>query len=187
MHIFKNVEILKRFQIFFFSICLLIIPVIVPAQDETEIAKDIITALTMQGINCDDVIELDESSDDSDDGYDVVCEDGGHYSISKTANGLLSVVDSVTGLMLKGVGRIFSVIPFTGQIFQVKGDVTKHDYEVARSLFSIIELSGNECDGITSVVKNSADENIVSCENGRRYRIYYDEDGLVAVDKIAKE
>jgi hypothetical protein len=183
MHIFKKMEIPKRFQIFFFSIYILISPVIVPAQDETEIAEDINTALTMQGINCDGVTELDESSDD---GYDVVCEDGGHYIISKTANGLLSVVDSVTGLMIKGVGRIFSIIPFTGQIFQVKGDVTKHDYEVARSLFSIIELSGNECEGITSVVKNPADENIVSCKNGRRYRIYYDEHGLVAVDRNVK-
>ena len=151
-------------------------------QDEAQIANDLNTALTLQGINCDGISELEKSNKE---GYEVVCEDGGHYSISKTNNGFLSVLDNITGLVFKGIGKLYGTVPFTGQILQMTGEVTEHNTEVARSLFSIIELSGNECEAITMIVKKSTDEHIVSCASGLKYHVYTKGDGLVAVDEVS--
>ena len=149
--------------------------------DDILIANDIDTALTLQGIDCDGISELEQSDEDS---YDVVCESGGSFSISQTDGGVLSVVDQLTGLVFKGVGASLGAIPLVGQIFKQSDQLTEHDTEVLRSLFSIIELSGNECDLITGVDSNTAYDHIVSCASGRNYHVYTTEDGLIAVDVV---
>ncbi len=145
------------------------------------IANDIDIALTLQGIDCDGISKLEQSDEDS---YDVVCESGGSFSISQTEGGVLSVVDQLTGITLKSIGIILSVVPLIDQIFLQTNESTEQDAEVARSLFSIIELSGNECDVITGVDSNTTDEHIVSCVSGQSYRVYTTADGLVIVDVI---
>jgi hypothetical protein len=150
--------------------------------DEDAIAHDLNTALTVQGINCDGIRELEKTGNE---GYEVVCAEGGQYSISKTADGLLSVLDNVTGLVFKGVGKLYGAIPFTGQSYQMPGKATEHDTEVARSLFSIIEVTGHVCEAITSVVAQTTDKHTVSCVNGSRYYVYTKGDGQVAVDVVA--
>lgn len=149
--------------------------------DETSVINDIYSALTLQGINCDEISELKESEEGS---YDVVCKSGGHFLISQTRNGILSVVDQITGVVRKGVGVLFGAVPFTGQFFKQSDELTEHEIEVARSLFSIINLSGNTCDTVTEVVSSSNDEHIVSCENNLKYRVFTKGDGLVAVEAV---
>jgi hypothetical protein len=146
------------------------------------IANDIDTALTLQGIDCDGISELEQNDENS---YDVVCESGGSFSISQTEGGVLSVVDQLTGIALKSIGTILSVVPLMDQIFQQSNEITEQEAEVARSLFSIIELSGYKCDVITGVVKNTADEHVVTCVSDRNYHVYTTEDGLVAVEVIS--
>ena len=146
------------------------------------IANDIDTALTLQGIDCDGISELEQSGEDS---YDVVCKSGGSFSISQTEGGVLSVVDQLTGITLKSIGTILSVVPLIDQIFLQTNESTEQDAEVARSLFSIIELSGYMCDVITGVVRNAVDDHLVSCVSGQSYRVYTTADGLVAVDVVS--
>jgi len=146
------------------------------------IANDIDIALTLQGIDCDGISKLEQSDKDS---YDVVCESGGSFSVSQGEGGVLSVVDQLTGIALKSIGTILSVVPLIDQIFQQSNESTEQDAEVARSLFSIIELSGYKCDVITGVVRNTVDDHIVSCVSGQSYRVYITADGLVAVDKVS--
>ncbi len=148
------------------------------------IANDIHTALTLQGINCDGISELEQSDEDS---YDVVCKSGGRFSINQTKDGILSVVDKVTGIVRKGIGTFLGAVPLTGHIFQQKDKLTEQDAEVARSLFSIIELSGNDCDVITGVDSSASNEHIVSCASGQNYRVYTREDGLVAVEVVSTD
>ena len=153
-------------------------------ENETSLAKDLRTALTLQGINCDGISDL-EINDES--GYDVECNGGGRYIISQTADGIISVVDKVTGMVRKGMGTLLGAVPLTGQIFSQKEELTEHDAEVARSLFSIINLSGNACDTITDVDSTTADEHLVSCASGQSYRVYTSEDGLVLVDALTED
>jgi hypothetical protein len=176
---------MKQYRTLLASILMLMLFATVVAQapeDEASIANDLNTALTLQGINCDGISELEKSGNES---YEVVCAEGGQYSISKTANGLLSVLDTVTGLVFKGIGKIYGAIPFTGQIYQMTDNVNEHSSEVARSLFSIIELSGKECEAITAVDKKSTDDHIVSCTNKSKYHVYTKVDGMVAVDIVS--
>ena len=153
-------------------------------ENETSLAKDLRTALTLQGINCDGISDL-EINEES--GYDVECNGGGRYIISQTADGIISVVDKVTGMVRKGMGTLLGAVPLTGQIFSQKEELTEHDAEVARSLFSIINLSGNACDTITDVDSTTADEHLVSCASGQSYRVYTSEDGLVLVDALTED
>ena len=146
------------------------------------IANDIDIALTLQGIDCDGISKLEQSDKDS---YDVVCESGGSFSVSQGEGGVLSVVDQLTGITLKSIGTILSVVPLIDQIFQQSNESTEQDAEVARSLFSIIELSGYMCDVITGVVRSAVDDHLVSCVSGQSYRVYTTADGLVAVDKVS--
>lgn len=175
----------KRYGTLFFLLYMSMGFTTVSAEDtghDILIANDIDTALTLQGIDCDGISELEQSDEDS---YDVVCKSGGSFSISQTEGGVLSVVDQLTGIALKSIGTILSVVPLMDQIFQQSNESTEQDAEVARSLFSIIELSGYKCDVITGVVRNTADDHIVSCVSGRNYHVYTTEDGLVAVDVIS--
>ena len=153
-------------------------------RDEIALAHDLNTALTIQGINCDGIRDLDKTGND---GYEVICAEGGQYSISQTANGLISVLDNVTGLVFKGIGKLYGAIPFTEQIYQIKGKATAHDTEVARSLFSIIEVSGHVCEAITGVVTQATDKHTVSCANGSRYFVYTRADGRVTVEAVSNE
>lgn len=163
-----------------------IFPSIVFSKDEaneTSIANDIYTALTLQGINCDGIDELQPSEKGS---YDVACNSGGQFNISQTTDGILTIVDKVTGAVLKSIGMILKAIPLTGYLFQHKDNITEHDIEVARSLFSIIELSGYACDSITKVSSTSSDDHIVTCMNDKNYHIYTGEDGSVEVDALGE-
>ena len=176
---------MKRYGTVFLSLFMILYSVVVYSQDtedDSRIANDLYVALTLQGINCDGVSKLERSSEE---GYDVVCSSGGHYSIGQTKDGVLSVVDLLTGKVRKGIGKFLGFVPLTGQIYQLKGELTEHNTEIARSLFSIIELSGNKCAVITNVVSDTTDEHTVSCENGQTYHVYTTEDGLVAVDIVS--
>ncbi len=184
MHQYNNIT-MKDYRALIMLVSMVMLSATAPAQvaeDETAIANDLNTALTVQGINCDGIRALEKTSNE---GYEVVCAEGGQYSISKTANGLLNVLDNVTGLVFKGIGKLYGAIPFTGQIYQMTGTVTEHNTEVARSLFSIIEVSGHVCEAITSVVTQATDKHTVSCANGSRYYVYTRTDGQVAVDVIS--
>ncbi len=175
----------KRYGVLFFLLYMSMGFTTVFAEDtghDILIANDIDTALTLQGIDCDGISELEQSDEDS---YDVVCKSGGSFSISQTEGGVLSVVDQLTGIALKSIGTILSVVPLIDQIFQQSNESTEQDAEVARSLFSIVELSGYKCDVITGVVRNTADDHIVSCVNDRDFHVYTTEDGLVTVDVIS--
>ncbi len=175
----------KRYGALFFLLYMSMGFTTVSAEDtghDILIANDIDTALTLQGIDCDGISELEQSDEDS---YDVVCKSGGSFSISQTEGGVLSVVDQLTGIALKSIGTILSVVPLMDQIFQQSNESTEQDAEVARSLFSIVELSGYKCDVITGVVRNTADDHIVSCVSDQNYHVYTTEDGLVAVDVIS--
>ena len=182
---YKFILIMHRYRALFLSILMILWSVTIYCQDvedDTHLIDDLYVALTLQGINCDGISELEHKNGE---GYDVVCEGGGHYSISQTRNGFLSVVDNLTGIVHKGIGTLLGVVPLTGQIIRMTGVVTEHDAEVARSLFSMIELSGNICEAITGIVRNTTDEHIVSCESGQSYRVYTTADGLVAVDAVS--
>ena len=179
---YKFVLTMKRYRTLFLSILMVLWSATIYSQDvedDNHIINDLYVALTLQGINCDGISELEQNNGE---GYDVVCEGGGQYSVSQTKNGILSVVVNLTGMVNKGIGTLLGVVPLAGQIFQMKGEVTEHDVEVARSLFSIIELSGNVCEAITRVDSNVTNEHIVSCASGQSYRVYTTVDGLVAVD-----
>jgi hypothetical protein len=185
MYLCKYILTMKNYRTLIVSIVMIMISALAfgqDTQDKAHIADDLNTALTLQGINCDGISKLEKSSKE---GYEVICEDGGRYTISKTKNEYLSVIDNLTGLVFKGIGNLYGTIPFTGQIYQMPGKVTEHNAEVARSLFSIIELSGNVCEAITTIVKKSSDEHVVSCASGFKYHVYNKGDGLVAVDKIS--
>jgi hypothetical protein len=149
--------------------------------DDLSIESDLNTALTLQGIDCDGISNVEKNSNNE---YEVVCKDGGNFIISQTKNGFLSIVDNLTGLVLKSFGTILGFVPFSEMFFKVEGDVTEHDVEIARSLFSIIELSGNACEAIVGVTSHESGEHSVDCENDMSYRVYTNDDGVVAVDRI---
>jgi hypothetical protein len=149
--------------------------------NEASIIEDVYTALTLQGIDCDGIEDLEQGEEG---GYDVVCESGGEFNVSQTKNGVLAIADQITGAVRKGIGLFINVIPMTGQIFQKSDDLSVHDAEVARSLFSIIELSGNSCDSIAKVESYVNDEHVVLCDSNQKYRVFTREDGLVVVEAI---
>ena len=167
-------------------ILMIALPVTVSSQDEqdeTSLANDIYMALTLQGINCGEISELEESEDGS---YDVECKRGGSFSISQTKDGILSVVDRLRGIVRKRIGKFLDNVPLTERIFHQKEEITEHDAEVARSLFSMIKMSDNECDAITDIDSNASDEHIVTCADNK-YRIFTDENGMVVVKTVEAE
>ena len=171
----------------FFSVSMIFGPIITYAgmtDNETSIAIDLNTALTLEGINCDGVSDYEQTDEDS---FDVICKSGGSFSIDEIRNGVISITDKITGAAYNGLKLFLGIIPMTGQILQKENRSTVHDAEIARSLFSIIELSGNACDGITRVITNSSNEHIVTCENTRKYHVYTRSNGQVAVDFISTE
>lgn len=173
----------KRCRMLLASIFIFALPAIAMGQimqEEAPVATDLNIALTLQGINCDGIRDLEKSGDA---GYEVVCNEGGQYSISETANGLLKVIDDLTGRIFSLAGKLFGAIPRTGQIYQTKDKVTESDVEVARSLFSIIELSGHACEAITSVIKKASDDHVVTCADGAKYHVHTLADGQVAVEE----
>ena len=151
--------------------------------NETSTTDDIYTALTLQGINCDGIDDLEQSEEGS---YDVSCKSGGQFNIRQTTDGVLAIADKITGAVFKGIGMILQSVPLTGYLFQQKEDLTEHDAEVARSLFSIIELSGNACDSITKISSTSSDEHVVTCMNDKNYHVYTGDDGSAEVDALGE-
>ena len=186
MNINKTINTQQRVTIFLSTLMIVCSTAVFSqeADNETSIADDIFIALTLQGINCDGISELEQNEEDS---YDVVCQSGGRFSISQTKNGILTVVDKITGVVRKGIGIFLGAVPMTGQMFQQSDELNEHDAEVARSLFSITVLSGNTCESITNIVSSANDEHIVSCANGYKYRVFTREDGLVAVEVVLVE
>lgn len=148
---------------------------------EIPVVSDLATALTLQGVDCDEIDEYKQLDENS---YEVNCESGRSFSILGTADGLINIVDNLTGKVWKGVGSLISKIPLTGSIFKTDKPITNHDAEIARSLFSIIELSGNECEAIENLKTIKSNEHIVTCINQQTYRIYNQENGYVKVDIV---
>jgi len=183
MNINKTINTQQRVTIFLSTLMIVCSTAVFSqeADNEISIANDLYVALTLQGIDCDGISDLERVDDNS---YDVVCETGGHYSISQTQGGILSVVDNVTGVVLKGIGSLLGAIPLTGQIFQQTDKLTEQNAEVTRSLFSIVELSGNACEAISDFTSITPDGHIVSCTNGQSYHIFTREDGLVEVEAV---
>ncbi len=149
---------------------------------QSSVVSDLYNALTLQGINCDGITQYNKVDENS---YDVACESGKKFSIVGTAGGILNVFDKLTGNIRKGVSSLLGTIPLTGTIFQQKDKMTEHEAEIARSLFSIVELSGNECDAIELVETIEMDEHIVTCINQQTYRVYNKKNGIVRVESIA--
>ncbi|HIF52150.1 MAG TPA: hypothetical protein EYQ42_11600 [Thiotrichaceae bacterium] len=178
---------IQQYVTLYLSVLMIVYSTAVFSQEEdneVSIIDDIYTALTLQGIDCDGISEIEQNEDDS---YDVVCESGGQFIISQTKNGILSVVDQITGVIRKGIEIFIDVIPMTDQLFQQSDEISEHDAEVARSLFSIIELSGNTCESITAVVSDIDGGHVVSCARNNNYRIFTGEDGLVEIEAIISE
>ena len=185
MFIYKFILIMHRYRALFLSILMILWSATIYSQDvedDTHIIDDLYVALTLQGINCGGISELEHNNGE---GYDVVCESGGHYSISQTKNGFLSVVDNLTGIVRKGIGTLLGGIPLTGQILRMTGVVTEHDAEVARSLVSMIELSATACEATSSDVRKLTDNTTEFRASGQSYRVYTTADGLVAVDVVS--
>ena len=54
---------------------------------------------------------------------------------------------------------------------------------LARDLQSVIALMGLPCGEVVSVVNRGKDDNLATCKDGNRYRVYVNADGRVVAEK----
>ena len=58
------------------------------------------------------------------------------------------------------------------------------DVTVAQDLTAVIALQGKPCGRVVSAAQQGEDNDLASCENGNRYRVFVNEDGRVIVEKL---
>jgi hypothetical protein len=54
---------------------------------------------------------------------------------------------------------------------------------LAKDLQSVIALLGLPCSEVVSVVNRGKDDNLATCKDGNRYRVYVNPDGRVVAEK----
>jgi len=54
---------------------------------------------------------------------------------------------------------------------------------LAKDLQSVIALLGLPCGEVVSVVNRGKDDNLATCKDGNRYRVYVNPDGRVVAEK----
>ncbi len=57
-----------------------------------------------------------------------------------------------------------------------------HDAEVKKDLKTVLALKGKSCDEITSIKTQGENDYLVTCKNGKRYRIRIDANDRVLVE-----
>ena len=57
------------------------------------------------------------------------------------------------------------------------------DVSIAKDLTTVITLLGLPCGKVVSVVKNGKDDNLATCQDGNRYRVYLNAEGRVVAEK----
>ncbi len=61
---------------------------------------------------------------------------------------------------------------------------TPGDVSVAQDLTAVIALQGLPCGKVVTARQQGQDDYVASCQDGNRYRVYVNADGLVVVDKL---
>ena len=151
------------------------------ATEDTALHSDLSTALALQGIDCDQIKNLEKLDKDA---YEVTCETGQVFSLSAAASGALQIVHTLTGTVIKGVGFMLGEVPLISHILPDDKNSSKHDLEVARSLFSIVELSGNDCEAVLDVEETGTNEYVVHCANNISYHVFNNQEGRVRVELL---
>ena len=57
------------------------------------------------------------------------------------------------------------------------------DIPVAKDLTSVIALLGLPCEKVVSVTKKGDNDNIATCKDGNRYRVFLNPEGRVVAEK----
>ena len=57
------------------------------------------------------------------------------------------------------------------------------EVSAAKDLTTVITLLGLPCGKVVSVVKNGKDDNLATCQDGNRYRVYLNAEGRVVAEK----
>ena len=57
------------------------------------------------------------------------------------------------------------------------------DISVAKDLTSVIALLGLPCEKVVSVTKKGDNDNIATCKDGNRYRVFLNPEGRVVAEK----
>jgi len=163
---------------------LLLLMSMAPAVGQTQqraptLVNDLISALTLQGIRCDEVAGLERRGEKN---YEVECQDGGRFQVSETGDGGLGILNLIGGVARLGVAGLSHVLRLPGQVLGLGQDTVEQSVEVARGLFAIVKLSGGNCDEVIDVRQQSDTEHTVACRNGQTHRVFTDDDGLVVVE-----
>lgn len=57
------------------------------------------------------------------------------------------------------------------------------EISIAKDLTTVITLLGLPCGKVVSVVRSGKDDNMATCQDGNRYRVYLSAEGRVVADK----
>ena len=144
------------------------------------LVNDLVAALTLQGIRCDEVTDLERKGEKN---YEVECQEGGRFQVSEKSDGGLGIFNLIGGVARLGVAGLGHVLRLPGQILGLGRDTVEHSAEVALGLFAIVKLSGGNCDEVIDVRQQSDTDHTVACRNGQTHRVFTNDDGLVVVEQ----
>ena len=114
---------------------------------------------------------------------EIACSEGGHYRLSVDEDGDLSVLSIVGEIARAGVGVLETIVSLPAGMLGYEDDSPAQQGEITQYLYSLISLSGNQCEVITAIDRRTIDDHVVTCRDGSIYRVHNGADGLVRVQR----
>ncbi|MFT5138490.1 MAG: hypothetical protein ACI9H8_000327 [Lysobacterales bacterium] len=79
---------------------------------------------------------------------------------------------------------VLALILGLGAGFPVSVSAQVHDEEVRKDLKSVLALKGKSCDEISAISSQGENDYLVTCSNGKRYRIKIDANERVVIEDL---
>lgn len=127
-----------------------------------ETKRDLHDVISLEGYHCGEVIAYTSEGEDR---YDVVCQNGERYAVR--------IVDQRSRV---------SVTRATEAGAEPDAKRPTHEEHVKRVLFSLVALTGGDCDEVVDFQRVSPKDHVAACSNGKRYRVRVQATGRVAVE-----
>lgn len=144
-----------------------------------ELVEDIRATLAWHGTRCPGIIDVKAVNGGD---LTVTCSDGARYRLQVSKEQEIRVLRMVERIVGSGVNLVLATLRLPSRILGFGASGPEHVADVTKRLFAIVTLAGHDCDEVVTVERRASDDHVVTCGNGRVYRVHPGVDGLTAVD-----
>lgn len=144
-----------------------------------ELVEDLRATLAWHGTRCPAIIDVKAVNGGD---LTVACSDGARYRLQVSKEQEVRVLRIVERIVGSGVNLVVATLRLPSRILGYGASGPEHVTDVTKRLFAILTLTGHDCDEVVTVERRASDDHVVTCGNGRVYRVHPSADGLIAID-----